>query len=59
MQEESWRTMLPDYTQYESILDQYAQLPPAPTGILQDRLSDAVRRFTAVDIQPDYKNYCT
>ncbi|MEL6117896.1 Lon protease family protein [Photobacterium sp. SP02] len=52
MQEESWRTMLPDYTQYEPILDQYAQLPPAPTGILQDRLSDAVRRFTAVDIQP-------
>ncbi|KKC98555.1 AAA family ATPase [Photobacterium halotolerans] len=52
MQEESWRTMLPDYTQYEPILDQYAQLLPAPTGILQDRLSDAVRRFTAVDIQP-------
>lgn len=52
MQEESWRTMLPDYSQYESVLAQYAQLPPAPTGILQDRLCDAVRRFTAVTIQP-------
>ncbi|QUJ68822.1 Lon protease family protein [Photobacterium sp. GJ3] len=52
MQEESWRTMLPDYSAYQSVLEQYTTQSPAPTGILQDRLCDAVRRFTAVNIQP-------
>ncbi|MGF1726396.1 AAA family ATPase [Photobacterium nomapromontoriensis] len=52
MHEETWRTMTPDYTEYQTILDQYDDLSPAVTGTLQDRLTDAVRRFTAVELQP-------
>lgn len=52
MHEETWRTMTPDYTEYQAILDQYDDLSPAVTGTLQDRLTDAVRRFTAVELQP-------
>ncbi|PSW14827.1 Lon protease family protein [Photobacterium sanctipauli] len=52
MQEETWRTMTPDYSTYQTILSQYDALSPAVTGTLQDRLTDAVRRFTAVEIQP-------
>ncbi|MGF1687882.1 Lon protease family protein [Photobacterium japonica] len=52
MHEETWRTMTPDYTEYQAILEQYDDLSPAVTGTLQDRLTDAVRRFTAVELQP-------
>lgn len=52
MHEQTWRTMTPDYSKFQTILDQYDDLSPAPTGTLQDRLSDAVRRFTAVELQP-------
>ena len=52
MHEQNWRTMTPDYSQYQAILEQYDDLLPAKTGTLQDRLSDAVRRFTAVELQP-------
>ncbi|MFC1503198.1 AAA family ATPase [Pseudomonadota bacterium] len=52
MQQESWRTMTPDYSKYQAILEDYDNLPFAPTGTLQDRLSDAIRRFTAVELQP-------
>ncbi|GAL03573.1 ATP-dependent protease La type II [Photobacterium aphoticum] len=44
--------MTPDYTEYQAILEQYDDLSPAVTGTLQDRLTDAVRRFTAVELQP-------
>ncbi|MGF1684230.1 AAA family ATPase [Photobacterium minamisatsumaniensis] len=52
MHEETWRTMTPDYSKYRAILSQYDDLSPAIIGTLQDRLSDAVRRFTAVELQP-------
>ncbi|MDV5168839.1 Lon protease family protein [Photobacterium rosenbergii] len=52
MHEQNWRSMTPDYSQYQAILEQYDDLLPAKTGTLQDRLSDAVRRFTAVELQP-------
>ncbi|MCQ1059850.1 Lon protease family protein [Photobacterium sp. ZSDE20] len=52
MHEQNWRSMTPDYSQYQAILEQYDDLLPATTGTLQDRLSDAVRRFTAVELQP-------
>ena len=52
MHEESWRTMTPDYSQFQTIFDKYDDLSPAPTGTLQDRLTDAVRRFTCVELQP-------
>lgn len=52
MHEQNWRSMTPDYSQYQAILEQYNDLLPATTGTLQDRLSDAVRRFTAVELQP-------
>ncbi|KLV03767.1 ATP-dependent protease [Photobacterium aquae] len=52
MHEETWRTMTPDYSAYQAILEQYGDLQPAITGTLQDRLTDAVRRFTAVELQP-------
>ncbi|MGR5061902.1 AAA family ATPase [Photobacterium sp. DNB22_13_2] len=52
MHEQNWRSMTPDYSQYQAILEQYDDLLPANTGTLQDRLSDAVRRFTAVELQP-------
>ncbi|PSU34652.1 AAA family ATPase [Photobacterium lutimaris] len=52
MHEQNWRSMTPDYSQYQAILKQYDDLLPANTGTLQDRLSDAVRRFTAVELQP-------
>lgn len=52
MHEETWRTMSPDYSPYHAILAQYDDLSPAVTGTLQDRLKDAVRRFTAIELQP-------
>lgn len=52
MHEESWRTMFPDYTQYQTTLDHYSNLEPASIGTLQPRLSDAVRRFSALNLQP-------
>lgn len=52
MHEESWRTMTPDYSKFQTILEKYDDLTPAPTGTLQDRLTDAVRRFTCVELQP-------
>ncbi|UXI02771.1 Lon protease family protein [Photobacterium sp. TY1-4] len=52
MHEQTWRTMTPDYSKFQTILEQYDDLSPAPTGTLQDRLSDAIRRFTAVELQP-------
>ena len=52
MHEQNWRSMTPDYSQYQAILKQYDDLLPANTGTLQDRLSDTVRRFTAVELQP-------
>ncbi|MGF1732312.1 AAA family ATPase [Photobacterium kasasachensis] len=52
MHEESWRTMTPDYSKYQTILEKYDDLTPAKAGILQDRLTDAVRRFTCVELQP-------
>ncbi|MGF1863155.1 Lon protease family protein, partial [Photobacterium profundum] len=52
MHEESWRTMIPDYSKYQTIMEDYENLQPAPVGTLQDRLSDAVRRFTAIELQP-------
>ncbi|AJR08627.1 Lon protease family protein [Photobacterium gaetbulicola] len=52
MHEQNWRSMTPDYSQYQAILEQYDDLVPAITGTLQDRLTDAVRRFTAVELQP-------
>ncbi|MCW8330902.1 Lon protease family protein [Photobacterium sp. SDRW27] len=52
MHEESWRTMTPDYSKFQTILEQYDDLSPALTGTLQDRLTDAVRRFTSVELQP-------
>ncbi|WEM43874.1 Lon protease family protein [Photobacterium sp. DA100] len=52
MHEQNWRSMTPDYSQYQAILEQYDDLAPAITGTLQDRLTDAVRRFTAVELQP-------
>ncbi|WP_299018719.1 Lon protease family protein [uncultured Photobacterium sp.] len=52
MHEESWRTMTPDYSKFHSILDKYVDLMPARIGTLQDRLTDAVRRFASVDLQP-------
>ena len=52
MHEESWRNMFPDYSPYQHVLDQYDDLEPTLVGILQPRLSDAVRRFTAMNLQP-------
>ncbi len=52
MHEESWRNMFPDYSPYQHVLDQYDDLDPTLVGILQSRLSDAVRRFTAMNLQP-------
>ncbi|MGF1718070.1 AAA family ATPase [Photobacterium chitinilyticum] len=52
MHEESWRTMTPDYSKFQTILEKYDDLTPAQTGTLQDRLTDAVRRFTCVEMQP-------
>ncbi|HIF9132893.1 AAA family ATPase [Photobacterium damselae] len=52
MHEESWRTLIPDYTPYRNVLENYNELAPADTGLLQPRLADAVRRFTAITIQP-------
>ncbi|MGF1689856.1 AAA family ATPase [Photobacterium kagoshimensis] len=52
MHQETWRTMIPDYTQYAEIMDQFNTIPSATTGLLQDRLVDAVRRFTAIPYQP-------
>ncbi|PSV34887.1 Lon protease family protein [Photobacterium sp. GB-210] len=52
MHEESWRTMFPDYSQYQTTLEHYSNLEPATVGTLQPRLSDAVRRFSALNLQP-------
>ncbi|WP_256382761.1 AAA family ATPase [Photobacterium toruni] len=52
MHEESWRNMFPDYSPYQHVLDQYDDLEPTLVGILQSRLSDAIRRFTAMNLQP-------
>ncbi|OAN17925.1 ATP-dependent protease [Photobacterium jeanii] len=52
MHQETWRTMIPDYTPFAEILDQFETIPTAQTGLLQDRLVDAVRRFTAIPYQP-------